>query len=297
MKDPSKYLKEGEYYPFRVVRNTLLPDGSSAWMLEDLKQQKILLEKKNYRHYAFSTGQVIQCRVDKINCSGKVFLEPPHPYYQEGLVFEFDLIRFVSPGIAVVRDVFGNDLNVAISELSLNESETGKLSLLVSFIQKGIPRLSDPHLPELVLFEAGKAYLFHVIGNEKLANEQEYMILADGSGNRHLLLAEWYRHFDVQPGTDLLCEIVKMKDGVTPVLEPVHPEYFRDEVYELKFIRFEEAVSSKGEFRKLVVVGNEKGEEFFILRKHFSDNEIPGQILCKVEKYRKGQVFFEPIAL
>jgi hypothetical protein len=301
MKDPAKYLKEGEYYPFNVVRAMTLPDGSGAWILRDTKGQKILLECKYYEHYHFKAGETICCRVDKINCSGRIFLEPPHPLYTIENAYDFEIVRIIEqnkiPALAVVKDTFAHELNVKLSEKSLSAAKEGFVKLIVKSLSKGIPVLVDPFLESELTFEPGMEVFLQTEGLEKLSEGQEYIVLLDTAGNRHLLMANYYVHYNISPGTELLCEVVKLTITGSPVLEPVHPFYRKDKIYELKFIRFEEAVSSKGYFRDLVVVGNEEGEEFYILRKHFSNKEIPEKILCKVEKYRKGQVFFEPVGV
>jgi hypothetical protein len=299
MKDPAKYLKEGMSFPFLVLKDTLLPDGKDAWVLRDIMEQKILLEKENYPFYTFPPGSTINCRVDKINCSGKVFLEPPHPFYEENKLFEFDILKLqISQGkgiISVVRDVFGHEINVDLSEKTSKAIQNDKISLKVKFIKKGIPFLMDPELEERTIFEEKREYNFRLEGVQELMNGINFYVLTDEEGGQHFLPEEWYLHYKIAAGQEVVCEVVKILAGGKPVLEPVHPEYKRGEHYQMAYLQEEEMSSSKGEFRHVVVVSDTKGQKFYILKKHFGDKKIPRIITCRVEKYRKGKVFFEPV--
>lgn len=301
MSDPAKYLKEGIIYPFIVLKDVVLPDGTQAWVLQDIMEQKILLEKLNYRYYDILPGSNIHCRVDKINCSGKVFLEPPHPFYEENKLFEFDIVKLGrSRGggkIAVVRDIFGNEINVDLSEKTSGEICDGRIQLKVRRIQKGIPLVVDPEQDEKTIFEENREYVFRIEGVHELMNGMNFYVLTDQDGSQHFLPEDWYIQYQMTIGKQVVCEVVKILGGGKPVLEPVHPEYKRGEHYQMAFVREEEMSSSKGEFRNVVVVSDTRGQKFYILKKHFGDKKIPRIIACRVEKYRKGKVFFEPVNL
>ncbi len=85
-----------------------LPDGT-----------KHLMPSKPYEKYPILEGQKIRCYIDKINCVGKVFLEPEHPYYKRGEEYEFD-IKFISERFykrgKYRRKIFVKDHNGDMSE-------------------------------------------------------------------------------------------------------------------------------------------------------------------------------------
>lgn len=301
MEQPSKYLKEGFTYPFIVQKEIVLPDGSEAWILRDIKNRQILLEKRNYRRYPIEAGLTLFCRVDKINCSGKIFLEPPHPVYRENENFDFCLIKSYHTGerglIAVVKDVFGNEINVDLTEKTISKICGDKVRLKVKYVKKGIPMLIDPELQLINEFEEKKEYEFFVESLQELMNEASFFVLNDKAGNKHFIPAKWYKDFGIRVGEKITCEVVKISTGGQPILEPIHPEYKRGEVYQMRFMGEEELLSSKREFRHVVVIANHKREKFYILKKHFSEATIPLVISCKVEKYRKGRIYFEPVTI
>lgn len=78
-------FKEGEYYPFKILKSLTLPDNKKYYLLQDIYNVKHLLPAWYYSDvYQFSPNQIIDCKIDKINCNGKIFLEPKHPYFKEG---------------------------------------------------------------------------------------------------------------------------------------------------------------------------------------------------------------------
>lgn len=299
MSQPAKYLKEGLTYPFIVLKDSVLPDGSEVWILKDVNGQKILLEKRNYRQYPIHQGETIFCRVDRINCSGKIYLEPPHPVYTDEKLYEFDIVkRSESRGrglVAVVRDVFGNELNVDISASTAAKMKSQKVELKVKLLKKGIPLVIDPELDKKAVFAEKQEYVFFVEGLQELKNGVNFYVLRDSYENKHFIHAEWYEGFDIRVGEQIVCEVAKIIGGGRPVLEPVHPLYQRGRTYQMAFFSEEILPSSKGEFRSVITISDQRGEKFYILKKHFADKKIPRIVTCRVEKYRKGKVFFEPV--
>lgn len=301
MSEPSKYLKEGLTYPFIVLKDTVLPDGSEVWIFQDIIGQKILLEKKNYVKYPIHAGETISCRVDRINCSGRIYLEPPHPVYADERVYEFDIVKKgESRGrgiIAVVRDIFGNELNVDISTSTVAKIINNKVELKVKLLKKGIPVVIDPELDQKTAFVEKQEYVFLVEGMQELKNGVNFYVLRDSAENKHFIHAEWYHGFDIRVGEQLVCEVVKIIGGGKPVLEPVHPLYQRGKTYRMAFVSEEIMPSSKEEFSNVVVISDHRGDKFYILKKLFAGKKIPRIVTCRVEKYRKGKIFFEPLNL
>ncbi len=75
--------EEGSEFNFTVEKKITLPDGEYFIILAEYNQ-KYLLPVKFYDEYNIKTGDNIICKIDKINCNGKVFLEPRHPVYKVG---------------------------------------------------------------------------------------------------------------------------------------------------------------------------------------------------------------------
>jgi len=82
-------LQEGMILDFLLKAVITLQDQKQYFILEDPDGMKHFLEEEPYQHYHLKTGSYIRCRVDKINCTGRVFLEPEHPYYKTGAIYHF----------------------------------------------------------------------------------------------------------------------------------------------------------------------------------------------------------------
>jgi hypothetical protein len=76
-------LLEGNTFRFKVEKKITLPDEEYFILLAEY-DSKYLLPVKYYFEYNIKIGQEIICSIDKVNCNGKVFLEPKHPIYTKG---------------------------------------------------------------------------------------------------------------------------------------------------------------------------------------------------------------------
>jgi len=76
-------IEEGKEFSFTIEKLITLPDGQYFIILAEY-EQKYLLPAQYYLEYGFQIGQKIICRIDRINCNGKVFFEPRHPIYSIG---------------------------------------------------------------------------------------------------------------------------------------------------------------------------------------------------------------------
>lgn len=80
---------EGEWHYFRVQKILEIPGEEFYYLLKSSKGNRVLMPLKYYKHYGIEPGNEIKCRIDKINCSAKIFLEPEHPYLTNGNRYDF----------------------------------------------------------------------------------------------------------------------------------------------------------------------------------------------------------------
>ncbi len=89
---PGAILEEGKTYRFTIMKTIALSPGEDWYLMKGPGQYKILMPEKYYVKYGFVSGQTVRCRIDKINCTGRIFLEPEHPFYREGEFYPFEVI-------------------------------------------------------------------------------------------------------------------------------------------------------------------------------------------------------------
>lgn len=75
-------FSEGEWHSFKVLKLMQIPGEDLYYLLESHLGNRLLMAAKYYESYKIIPGATVKCLVDKINCSGKMYLEPKHPYYQ-----------------------------------------------------------------------------------------------------------------------------------------------------------------------------------------------------------------------
>jgi len=83
-------LKEGKSYDFEIRKLIKLSDEQNYFILIGPYGKKYLMFDSYYLGYGMKSGDTINCKVNKINCNGKIFLEPAHPYYKIGQEYEFE---------------------------------------------------------------------------------------------------------------------------------------------------------------------------------------------------------------
>ncbi len=142
---PNARLTEGDYYTFTILKSISLRPDEEYYVMREPNGFKLLMPKKFYTRYGFRPGQQVLCRVDKVNCIGRVFLEPEHPYYVEGKRYNFDVIeveqvvdmnrRMVQS--IVVRDVLDYEWRVSVPNEFMIDKQTASINCLVKRIKKG----------------------------------------------------------------------------------------------------------------------------------------------------------------
>jgi len=134
-------------YAFKVLKSCKLPNEEIFWILEDESGLKHLLPAVYYDEYEIEAGKILNCTVDKINCSGKVFFEPLHPYFELDNTYDFLFISKQKTVISTKNNTHetvyvGHTENynykVFCKELAENENFPFTKRMKLTRIKKGI---------------------------------------------------------------------------------------------------------------------------------------------------------------
>lgn len=247
-----KMLQEKETYRFTVVRQITLPDDTSAWILTLNGDDRYLLPAEFYENYPIVAGMPLDCRIDKINCSGRIYLEPRHPVYSEGKV-----IDLILNSTEAVTDQAGNTLHKMVVQgadggkhthlcLSAGSWPSGtKMQAEILQIRKGklVLRIKDPESAcTMVPGDAGEWIILETgsyRGEEVMAIEGEY-------GLRTYLSIKDYPFLNLTTGTRFTGTLVRLEPSGVPLVEPLHPVYKPGLVYPFR-ITGSTDLSEKGE--------------------------------------------------
>ena len=300
--DQNQYkFTEGEIHQFKVAGYTEIPGTDESFLI--LKNQfggKHLLKKANYNHYNLNVGQAITCKIDKINCSGKIYLEPENPIYKQGEIYDFEFIKIIdqinsvgeNEKAAIVKDQFGIEITCSLPVNHNISCKQKNIKCKVLRIKKGQLFLSSP---ESELFnkslKIGEKYWFTVIEIKELENHIDYYILKDEFNNSYSLKKDMYEHYGFEIGQEVECTVTKYNTDGHLKIEPVHPHYEIEKVYSFKYLRTVKDTDPLGKEENVIFVEDIYGVETKVRSSDFViiENSIPEFIRCKVEGVRKGK--------
>lgn len=139
-------LEEGKYYSFRYIKLVTLEDHKEYMILEDPYGIRHTVYHAYYSAYSLQIMSYIMCKVEKINCTGRVYLEPQHPVYYTGEKYLFSVYSVLEADeglIVSLLDCFNNMVRMSVNEdyAGLVNERKQILARIVN-IKKGIPELT-----------------------------------------------------------------------------------------------------------------------------------------------------------
>lgn len=291
-------LKEGKRYDF-LIEKELTVGNNDYYLLRGPAGGKYLLPQKHYSDYGIELKSSLNCRVDRINCRGEVFLEPANPFYEEGKEYDFKIsgrdIRVNDKGeltpVLVLEAKYGNELIIPLNEAGLND--TGKedyIRLPVKRINKGRLILTcGSEKPEGERVEEGRIYEFFIYDKKKGLDGREYYLIRDTDNLHHILPVSYYSYYGLGTGKSFRGRFIKYQDGGKYKIEPLNPYYKPGEVYEFELV----SVSSKADGQgKILVLTDNHGLKHEV---HVPEGyEAVKKLHFRVEKIRKGWPLLVP---
>ncbi|MFO7617862.1 MAG: hypothetical protein R6V75_11485 [Bacteroidales bacterium] len=293
--------KEGQRLPFLIANKLALPGTDEInFILVGPDQKKHLLPEQDYALYNLKVGQSITCTVDKINCSGKIFLEPDHPYYKIGERYDFLVLRIseqetfmgASQLIAWVRDLHGLEWPCPVDSIEGIEPGYSHLACRVERIRKAELQLSLPAFTSrFSALKTGQEYLFRVT-DIKTFEDKEFYIVKDFLGNYHRLPVDYYKDYGFRMNQEVKALVVKYSPTGECIIEPLHPYYKPGEEYPFRFVRLEKKVDLFGRVEAVLLVEDLYGNLVKVKPEPWQIEDAdykPDQIICKVLKSKKGR--------
>ena len=304
-----KGLQEGRIYPFKIKKLIKVPgSGEEHFVLVGPEKKKYLLQCSYYSHYGMKAGSKINCTVDKINCTGQIFLEPEHPYYTPGNRYDFLVTRLATESniwgsvnhIAWVKDLHRFEWSCQIDQPEFLEPGISHLSCRVERIKKGQLILSLPSMRGVqVKLRRNTVYDFTIKEIREFKSEL-YYIVEDPFGSYHPLLKKNFEHFNYHNDQIIQVRVIDLHTDGSYILEPINPYYRVNEVYLFKFLRIEKGISTEIDAESGVIwVEDHFGQAIKVKAQDWQMNVIsynPEHIICKVTKFKKGRLILENLA-
>jgi len=108
-------LKEGQWYDFKIVKSTFF-DDEAFYVLETPLKTRMLIPQTPYLDYNFTNNQIILCKVDKVSCTGKIYLEPKHPFYKLNKSYLFPFVDQLK-----IQNLYGEQIDLVVMKDKLNQ--------------------------------------------------------------------------------------------------------------------------------------------------------------------------------
>jgi hypothetical protein len=291
-------LTEGSYHHFKILKLSSLSE-QSWYVMQDPLGYKVLMPAGFYSGYHFKPGMEVLCRVDRINCNGRMFLEPMHPCYKEGESYEFGLVGIVSKtGLTEeteyfiqVKDLLGYEWEVRVFDKHLLQNLKDKVRCRLERLKKGrlYLTLCTDHYPATLV--SGQHYDF-IITEEKVNsdNRLKYYILEDHNGQKQIINKKYYPHYGLKKGQKIRCRVDKFTSEGYYFLEPENPWYKIGEFYDFGILEFHQLIFSDGSVQNVLMIDDPHSEPVKI----FVDEDAAvfgnlQKVKCHVLDFRKSR--------
>lgn len=289
-------LEEGKSYIFNAVKTVELPGGDLNLMLTGPDGRKYLLPLKYYNGYNLAFPGPVQCKIDKINCSGKIFLEPANPFYTEGEIYGFE-VRQISEytdenGIkyrrVTVSDKSGNLIGVPSELLGEMPHEGAKVRLRVERISKAKLYFSRRReADDLERLEEGKNYDFKILKTVPGPDDEPCYVAADIYGDVHFLQVRYYSQYGFKTGTSFSGKVVRYSGSSRKTIEPENPWFKPGDKMRVTVVSCTPLETGEG---FLCDGFDENGFSHNLL---LSEDAAGNSLICRVIKIRKGKPVLE----
>ncbi len=292
-------IKEGKRYDF-LVEKTLRIGNNDYYLLKGPGRYKYLLRREYYEHYDIQPGKKINCRVDKINCRGEVYLEPENPYYKEGAKFDFRIIgrdvRLNDSGeiipVLLLLDKFSNELVVPMNCVGAYDIDKHEyITLRIWRINKGRIFFEDPG-PGMQgeHEEADNVYEYLIHDKMTGVDGKDYFIISDKSNSHHVIPADQYSYYGLKVNGTFWGRLIKYHDTGQFKVEPLNPYYTPGKKYEFNLISVNDKPDGPG---KILIVGDSHGLRHEVVVP--GDYQLQEILVFRVEKIRKGWPLLVPV--
>ena len=259
-------FRPGNKYTFTVVKEYSAGEQDDFWVLESPFKTRHLLKKTLYPNFSFKKGDEIICRIDKINCSGRIFLEPENPFYREGCYYDFIFSHkdFITNTIGEKQEIIifkGRSGEMAVLSLkdgiiNLNPGDTVTAGVLR--IKKGVLILVRNIEEE---YKYLHSYPFRVQGEGLNHKKDPVIILGGENGRKCSVQKDNYKYYGIKAGNLLTCTITGFNIDGSCIPEPEHPYLKAGRCYKFQWLRKEFLDKPAHDIREIHIVRDYKGNE------------------------------------
>jgi len=285
-------LKEGDIIKVEILKEITTPKGKPAF-LALYHSRKFIINKNLFEDKHPKIGESIECFVDKVNCSGQIYITP---LCNRSIIGQIQSFKLSKKGIVI--DSLGkskylyqlqNSKNQKAVILSYHSIDFDKMECKIIGIKKNKLIVESPLLPDYSMSQ--NAIIKIEIIEERIIPEIGKCWLAkDPKGELHPISKEKFHHYNLSIGKNLNCTILGFDKYFNYKLEPQNPIYSAGIIYEFKSLRIEQIEDETGRMNSVLIVMDELGMEASIAQRDFK-NTFPKNIKAEVYRITNGKLF------
>jgi len=144
-KETKVRLEVGMWLVFNIINKVVLQDHREYFILEDPNGLRHFMDAGLYSGYSLNIGKSLYCKVDHINCTGRIFLEPEHPHYMIGKSYYFPIRSLVEKEdkiLVILEDCFKNFIEIEVSKEEFQRlQKENSLNCFIRNLKKGVPEI------------------------------------------------------------------------------------------------------------------------------------------------------------
>ncbi len=291
----AELFTEGATYSFKIL-NFVELDAAKFYVLESEKHTKIMMPYKYYQHYGFEVNQIIQCKVDKISCSAKVYFEPIHPIYKVGETYSFYLEsqKIISEGaikesVWMIKDSNGGQYRIPSIENFTFEKDK-EVRCRLKRVKKGMCYFV-PEVYFSLQYDTQRLHPFIVTGVYKNFDEDFLILKCLETDEKISLSTAKYANYDFQMGKVVNCRCVE-RDSISKVdFEPEHPYFKLGEIYPFHVSSIEDFPENL--IKQLIYLIDIKGNRSKLLLSEPGDFKVGQKVNCVLTDIKNGKLIME----
>jgi hypothetical protein len=132
------------------------------------------------------------------------------------------------------------------------------------------------------MLKEGETYHFLYYKTTVFPDGEEYYVLESPYKSRHLLPKKLYSHYNFEKNQKIKCIVDKINCSSRIFIEPEHPVYKINEIYEMSFIRKDSITNTKGINKDTIILSDKSGIKYICI----VENNLPEQNNLSLIKFR-----------
>jgi len=285
-------IQEGDVIEVKIIKEVPLPNGKKA-LLGKFKQRLFILDKKQFGDLEIAVDETIECHVDKVNCSGKIYLSPNKTRSSIGSIKKYKILK-----IQTVEDTLGSakyllhlvgNLNTKAQYITYIKPIENSQSYIIRAREKS-KYILEPIDTTACHYKYKQEIEVRIIDKTTIQKQGDYYIVEDRFKRKHIISYIKFKHYNLNIGDTLNCRIRGFDKQYNLKLEPSNPKYELGKTYYFETIDFIDSTDELGNPIKILSVKDCLGMEATIVQ-FPSDYKLTKSVNAKVYRINNGRLY------